>query len=93
MNDLDDVKDNFEMTGWAAFVLLACYMAISNILLVNLLVAMFSNTFDRMYSKMDTLWKFHRYHIIKEYTILTPLPPPLNLLSTGNYELKPFNRK
>ncbi|CAF4123225.1 unnamed protein product, partial [Adineta steineri] len=91
MNDLDDVKDNFEMTGWAAFVLLACYMAISNILLVNLLVAMFSNTFDRIYSKMDTLWKFHRYHIIKEYTILTPLPPPLNLLSTGNYELKPFN--
>ena len=34
--------DNFELTGWAAFVLLAGYMAISNILLVNLLVAMFS---------------------------------------------------
>jgi hypothetical protein len=34
--------DNFELTGWAAFVLLAFYMAISNILLVNLLVAMFS---------------------------------------------------
>jgi len=33
------------------------------------------------------------YHIIKEYTILAPLPPPLNLLSKGNYELKPFNRK
>ncbi|UJR25333.1 hypothetical protein I4U23_006683 [Adineta vaga] len=93
INDLDDVKDNFELTGWAAFVLLAFYMAVSNILLVNLLVAMFSNTFDRMYSKMDTLWKFHRYHIIKEYTILAPLPPPLNLLSTGNYESKPFNRK
>lgn len=34
--------DNFELTGWAAFVLLAFYMAVSNILLVNLLVAMFS---------------------------------------------------
>ncbi|CAF3882050.1 unnamed protein product [Rotaria sp. Silwood2] len=87
INDLDDVK----VTGWAAFVLLAFYMAVSNIILVNLLVAMFSNTFDRMYAKMDTLWKFHRYHIIKEYTILAPLPPPLNLLSIGNYELKPFN--
>jgi len=41
-------------------MLLAFYMAISNILLVNILVATFSNTFDRMYSKMDTLWKFHR---------------------------------
>ncbi|CAF3353891.1 unnamed protein product [Rotaria sp. Silwood1] len=91
INDLDDVKDNFEVTGWAAFVLLAFYMAISNIVLVNLLVAMFSNTFDRMYAKMDTLWKFHRYHIIKEYTILSPLPPPLNLFGTANYELKPFN--
>ncbi|CAF1555187.1 unnamed protein product, partial [Didymodactylos carnosus] len=49
------------------------------------------NTFDRMYSKMDTLWKFHRYHIIKEYTILSPLPPPLNLLSSGNYHQRPFN--
>ena len=36
------ILDNFELTGWAAFVLLAFYMAISNILLVNLLVAMFS---------------------------------------------------
>ena len=34
--------DNFELTGWAAFGLLAFYMAVSNILLVNLLVAMFS---------------------------------------------------
>ncbi|CAF1217708.1 unnamed protein product [Rotaria sordida] len=93
INDLDDVKDNFELTGWAAFVLLVFYMAISNIVLVNLLVAMFSNTFDRMYARMDTLWKFHRYHIIKEYTILAPLPPPLNLFSTGIYELKPFNRE
>lgn len=36
------VLDNYELTGWAAFVLLAFYMAISNIILVNLLVAMFS---------------------------------------------------
>jgi hypothetical protein len=36
------VLDNFELTGWAGFALLAFYMAISNILLVNLLVAMFS---------------------------------------------------
>ncbi|CAF0747871.1 unnamed protein product [Adineta ricciae] len=91
INDLDDIKDNFELTGWAAFVLLAFYMAISNILLVNLLVAMFSNTFDRMFAKMDTLWKFNRYYVIKEYTILSPLPPPLNLFHTKNHHLKPFN--
>ena len=40
--------DNFELTGWAAFALLAFYMAISNILLVNLLVAMFSYVFIRV---------------------------------------------
>lgn len=36
------ILDNFELTGWAAFILLAFYMAICNIVLVNLLVAMFS---------------------------------------------------
>ena len=35
-------SDNFQLTGWTAFILLVFYMAISNILLVNLLVAMFS---------------------------------------------------
>jgi hypothetical protein len=46
-----------------------------------------------MYVKMDTLWKFHRYHVIKEYTIISTLPPPLNLFGTKNYNLKPFNRR
>ncbi|CAF0821277.1 unnamed protein product [Adineta steineri] len=91
MNDLDDIENNFEITGWAAFALLACYMAVSNILLVNLLVAMFSNTFDRMFAKMDTLWKFYRYHIIKEYTILPPLPPPFNLFYATDQSSKPFD--
>ncbi|UJR23579.1 hypothetical protein I4U23_026567 [Adineta vaga] len=91
INDLDDVKDNFELTGWTAYTLLAFYMAIVNILLVNLLVAMFSNTFNRMFVKMDTLWKFSRYHVIKEYSMLSSLPPPLNIFHVKDYNVKPFH--
>ena len=34
-----------------------------------------------------------RYHVIKEYTILSALPPPLNLFRVSNQDLKPFNRE
>lgn len=33
------------------------------------------------------------YHIIKEYTILSTLPPPLNLFGMTKHDMKPFNRK
>ncbi|CAF4036789.1 unnamed protein product [Adineta steineri] len=40
---------------------------------------------------IECIQKWTHYGNFIEYAILTPLLPPLNLLSTGNYELKPFN--
>lgn len=49
--------------------------------MVNLLIAMFSNTFQRVQDNADEIWKYQRYWLVYEY-VNTPLfPPPLNTLS------------
>jgi len=56
-------------------------MALSAIILVNLLIAMFSNTFDRLENDTDRIWKFQRYSLICEYLTRPSLPAPLIIFS------------
>ncbi|CAF3539975.1 unnamed protein product [Rotaria socialis] len=76
LNALEIFENNYRPNGYAAFVFLIAYMAIVSILLVNLLIAMFSNTFDRLQSDTDRIWKFQRYSLVREYLSRPALPPP-----------------
>ncbi|CAF4855404.1 unnamed protein product [Rotaria sp. Silwood1] len=78
---LETFDENFKANGYAAFILLLGYMTIVSILLVNLLIAMFSNTFDRLQSNADRIWKFQRYSLVCEYLSRPSLPPPFIFLS------------
>ncbi|CAM4802278.1 unnamed protein product [Rotaria magnacalcarata] len=81
LNSLDTFENNYRANGYAVFILLVVYMAIVSILLVNLLIAMLSNTFDRLQTDTDRIWKFQRYELICEYLSRPSLPPPLILFS------------
>ncbi|CAF3313652.1 unnamed protein product [Rotaria sp. Silwood2] len=78
---LETVENNYEATGYAASILLAAYMFILTILLVNLLIAMFSNTFDRLHVNTDRIWKFQRYSLVCEYLARPAFPPPFIFFS------------
>ncbi|CAF4614262.1 unnamed protein product [Rotaria sp. Silwood1] len=78
---LDTFGDNYKANGYAAFILLISYMAIVSILLVNLLIAMFSNTFDRLQSNTDRIWKFQRYSLVCEYLSRPSIPAPFIFFS------------
>ena len=43
------------------------YMLIANVLLLNLLIALFSNTFEQIQANAEKYWKFQRYSLIREY--------------------------
>ncbi|RNA06319.1 transient receptor potential cation channel subfamily M member 2-like [Brachionus plicatilis] len=43
--------------------LLVVYIMLLNILLVNLLIAIFSNTYENVESEADKIWKFQRYRL------------------------------
>ncbi|XP_072015017.1 transient receptor potential cation channel subfamily M member 5-like [Amphiura filiformis] len=62
-------------------VFLALYMIFSNVLLLNLLIAMFSHTFDKVEEANDVHWKFLRYSLTKEYFNRPFMAPPLIVLS------------
>ena len=41
------------------------YMLFANVLLLNLLIAMFSNTFTKIEDDSERYWKFERYFLIR----------------------------
>ncbi|ELT91987.1 hypothetical protein CAPTEDRAFT_196769 [Capitella teleta] len=66
--------------NWTAPILLGIYMLITNILLLNLLIAIFSHSFELIESEALTIWRYHLYDLVHEYYYQVWLPPPLNIL-------------
>ncbi|CAF1277108.1 unnamed protein product [Rotaria sordida] len=68
-------------TSIATQVLLAFHMLFVNILLINLLIAMFSFTFESVQSQTDLVWRYERYSFIREYFDRPPLFPPFIIIT------------
>lgn len=66
---------------WLSPALLAGYMLFTNVLLLNLLIAIFSYTFERVQEDSDKVWKFQRYELIAEYHGRPLFFPPLIFIS------------
>uniref|UniRef100_A0A8C9W7Y0 Transient receptor potential cation channel, subfamily M, member 2 n=1 Tax=Scleropages formosus TaxID=113540 RepID=A0A8C9W7Y0_SCLFO len=66
---------------WLTIILLCVYLLFANILLINLLIAIFNYTFQQVQDNTDCIWKFQRYELIKEYHSRPAPPPPFILLS------------
>ncbi|XP_076975263.1 transient receptor potential cation channel subfamily M member 2 isoform X2 [Tamandua tetradactyla] len=67
--------------NWLTVILLCLYLLFTNILLLNLLIAMFNYTFQQVQEHTDQIWKFQRHDLIEEYHGRPPAPPPLIILS------------
>ncbi|XP_011695990.1 PREDICTED: LOW QUALITY PROTEIN: serine/threonine-protein phosphatase 6 regulatory ankyrin repeat subunit C-like [Wasmannia auropunctata] len=58
------------------------YMLVSVVILINLLIATMSNTYQRIQAQSDTEWKYGLSKLICKINRTTMAPPPLNLLTT-----------
>ncbi|KAL0968918.1 hypothetical protein UPYG_G00273680 [Umbra pygmaea] len=67
--------------AWLTPAIMACYLLVANILLVNLLIAVFNNTFLEVKSISNQVWKFQRYQLIMIFHDRPLLPPPLIIFS------------
>uniref|UniRef100_A0A8C5GU39 Transient receptor potential cation channel, subfamily M, member 1b n=1 Tax=Gouania willdenowi TaxID=441366 RepID=A0A8C5GU39_GOUWI len=67
--------------AWLTPAIMACYLLVANILLVNLLIAVFNNTFFEVKSISNQVWKFQRYQLIMTFHDRPLLPPPLIIFS------------
>ncbi|KAF2354684.1 Ion transport domain [Trinorchestia longiramus] len=78
---------NFELTGTKSFtrfwslLMFGSYSAINIIVLLNLLIAMMSNSYSCITERSDTEWKFARSKLWMQYFESGgEVPPPFNLL-------------
>ncbi|CAF1166712.1 unnamed protein product [Adineta ricciae] len=62
-----------------AFVLAILFVAIANVLLLNVLVALFNLTIQNVQNQSHVLWRYQRFLLVAEYRDKPLLPPPFNI--------------
>lgn len=70
-----------ETGRWLNPLLMTCYLLVANILLLNLLIAVFNSIFLRTNVFSHQIWKFNRFNVVMEYEQKPALPPPLIIFS------------
>ena len=70
-----------EAVGYIAFALFEILIVV---ILLNMLIATMSNTFQRVIDNVDVEWTFGKTELYIEYMMQTTLPPPLNLIPTAD---------
>lgn len=71
---------NCTQNSYFALVFLIMYLLICNILLVNLLIAMMSSTYERVAEESIQIWSLQNTELLEEFRIKFPVPAPFNLL-------------
>ncbi|XP_053926525.1 transient receptor potential cation channel subfamily M member 8 isoform X3 [Cuculus canorus] len=71
-----DANNQPRFPEWITIPLVCIYMLSTNILLVNLLVAMFGYTVGSVQENNDQVWKFQRYFLVQEYCNRLTIPFP-----------------
>lgn len=81
LDSLQVFKDQSLIQIWSAF-LFTLYHAASLIVLLNMLIAMMSNSYQRVEDNIETEYKFARAQLWADYIGdgVATLPPPLNLI-------------
>eukprot|EP00118_Oscarella_pearsei_P007422 m.36347 g.36347 ORF g.36347 m.36347 type:complete len:1116 (+) comp32242_c0_seq1:411-3758(+) len=78
-------KESFEQAllpeAIVGTLLLAVWLVVSVIVLLNMLIALISNSFQRVEDNADLEWKFSRAKIVRDMACNPTVPVPLNLLS------------
>uniref|UniRef100_A0A8C7B8F6 Transient receptor potential cation channel subfamily M member 4 n=1 Tax=Neovison vison TaxID=452646 RepID=A0A8C7B8F6_NEOVI len=79
--------------NWLVVLLLIIFLLVANILLLNLLIAMFSDTFGKVQGNSDLYWKAQRYSLIREFHSRPALAPPLIIISHVRLLIRHLRRR
>lgn len=82
--DPDSLPTLYRSPEWViilAKIVFGTYMVVTLIVLINLLIAMMSDTYQRIQQQSDTEWKFGRAKLIRNMNKTSATPAPLNLFT------------
>ncbi|XP_045473083.1 serine/threonine-protein phosphatase 6 regulatory ankyrin repeat subunit A [Harmonia axyridis] len=68
-------------------IVFGIYMLVSVVVLINLLIAMMSDTYQRIQAQSDIEWKFGLSKLIRSMHRTTTAPSPINLITTWLFYL------
>lgn len=92
--------ESFELQGIKSYtrfwglLMFGSYSVINVIVLLNLLIAMMSNSYAMIEQHSDTEWKFARTRLWMSYfEESSTLPPPFNIFPTMKHLLRIFGKK
>lgn len=60
-------------------ILLIVYFIFANFMMLNLLIALFSSTYESVTEESEKIWKLNRFELVMEYWGKTPIVPPFVL--------------
>ncbi|CAF3552086.1 unnamed protein product [Rotaria sp. Silwood1] len=72
--------DGTDAYSIVAFILTIVFVAISNVLLLNVLIALFNVTIQNVQMQSHRIWRYQRFLLVYEYNNKPPLPPPFNTI-------------
>ncbi|XP_065838952.1 short transient receptor potential channel 4-like isoform X2 [Oscarella lobularis] len=78
--DLESFEADRGAETAVGMTLLALWLVLAVIVLLNMLIALISNAFQRVQDNADIEWKFARAVIIHDITKSPPIPIPINIL-------------
>uniref|UniRef100_A0A915PI99 TRPM SLOG domain-containing protein n=1 Tax=Setaria digitata TaxID=48799 RepID=A0A915PI99_9BILA len=67
--------------GWIPPILMTIFLLVANILLINMLIAIFNNIFNETNAIAQQVWLFQRYEQVMEYENTPFFPPPFTPIS------------
>ncbi|XP_064643438.1 transient receptor potential cation channel subfamily M member-like 2 isoform X2 [Lineus longissimus] len=70
-------QEGCSVEGIVTPIMMGMYILFTNVLMFNLLIAMFSYTFSKIQENTDLHWYFQRYFLIYEYYERPDIAPPL----------------
>ncbi|XP_075241132.1 transient receptor potential cation channel subfamily M member-like 2 isoform X2 [Convolutriloba macropyga] len=64
------------------------YILISNVMLLNVLIALFNYRFTEIQEMSQEYWKYARFLLTREYANKSELPPPVNIIQLIYYVIR-----
>ena len=72
--------ETIENYNYVTQVFLSVYLLIGNVMLLNLLIAVFTSVFEEVHENSNEVWKWEMYRLVEEYDRKPGLAPPLVIL-------------
>ena len=72
-----DFCEDFTHYNTVILIFLAIYLIIGNVMLLNLLIAIFTSVFEEVQDNSKSVWKYEMYRLVEEFDAKPGVAPPL----------------